>query len=596
MKPDISKFPDLPGVYLMKDVDGNIIYIGKAKALKKRVSQYFHSPSNLTTKTHRMVEKISSIDYIITSSEIEALILEANLIKKNRPHYNVDLKDDKRYPYIKITVKERYPRIFLTRRRLMDDAVYFGPYTSVKPVRKTLDMINQLFRIRKCRKRLNEKPQRACLNMHIDRCMGPCTGKVDREEYRKNVDTAVRFLKGDTRELLGMLTRQMEEYADKQQYEAAATTRDHIEALHDFEKQQRSTAGIDDQDVIGVECDEKNAFVQLFFVRNGTMVGRADFILNRGKAEIGEIISGFVEQYYRDSPVPPTIIVQEDPNEKEILEKWLTARAGKGVSIKTPVRGEKKKLIEMAKMNASMAMEREHSLKTTGASPDKALLILKEKIGLDTIPEHIEGFDISNISGTDAVGSMVVFRKGMPAKADYRLFNIKTVEGIDDFSMMAEVVGRRYRHANEDKKNRPDLILIDGGEGQVNAAQQALDDLGANIPLVGLAKRFEHIVFPRNAEKKVLILPHTSPALKLLMQVRDESHRFAVTSHRRKRSSRLSHSELDAVEGLGKEKKKALIQHFGSVEKIRRASEKEIMEVPGIGKKLASKIISHLKG
>lgn len=595
MKPDISKFPDSPGVYLMKDINGDIIYIGKAKDLKKRISQYFHSPSNLTPKTRRMVEKISSIDYILTSSEVEALILEANLIKKNRPHYNVDLKDDKRYPYIKITIKETYPRIYLTRRRLMDDAIYFGPYTSVKPVRKTLDMITQLFKIRKCRKRLTDKPQRACLNMHIDRCMGPCTGKVDREEYRKNVETAVRFLKGDTKDLLALLNKQMEEYASNQQYEAAATVRDHIEALYDFERQQRSTAGIDDQDVIGVDCDEKNAFVQIFFVRSGNLVGRADFILNRGKADIDEIISGFVEQYYRDSPVPPTIVVQEVPGEKDILEKWLSKRAGKSVAIQKPVRKEKKKLVEMAVMNASMAMEREHSLKTTGTSPEKALLILREKLGLKKIPEHIEGFDISNISGTDAVGSMVVFRQGMPAKADYRHFNIKTVEGIDDFSMMAEVVGRRYRHINEDKKNKPDLILIDGGEGQVNAAQKALGDLGVSIPLVGLAKRFEHIIFPRHSEKKALILPHTSPALKLLMQVRDESHRFAVTSHRRKRSSRLSHSELDAVEGLGKEKKKALLQYFGSVEKIRLASEEEMMEVPGIGKKMAAKIVNHLR-
>ncbi|MDK2892610.1 excinuclease ABC subunit UvrC [Methanohalophilus sp.] len=595
MKPDISKIPNLPGVYLMKDNSGNIIYIGKAKDLKKRVGQYFHSPSNLTPKTRRMVEKISNIDFIVTSSEIEALILEANLIKKNRPHYNVDLKDDKRYPYIKITLNETYPRIFLTRRRLMDDAVYFGPYTSVKPVRKTLDIINQLFKIRKCRKKLAEKPQRACLNMHIGRCMGPCTGKVDRDEYRKNVETAVKFLKGDTKELLWRLNRQMEEYAARQQYEAAAAVRDHIKALHDFEKQQRSTAGINDQDVIGIVCDEKNAFVQIFFVRSGNLVGKADFILNRGKADIDEIISGFVVQYYRDSPVPPVIVVQEEPGEKILLEKWLTKCAGKKVSIQTPVKGEKRKLVEMAIMNASMAMEREYSLKATDASPEEALMILKEKLGLDKIPLHIEGFDISNISGTDAVGSMVVFRNGMPAKADYRHFNIKTVEGIDDFSMMAEVVGRRYKHINEDDNNKPDLILIDGGEGQVNAAQQALDNLGIFIPLVGLAKKFEHIVFPKHTEKKVLILPHTSPALKLLMQVRDESHRFAVTSHRRRRSSRLSHSELDAVEGLGKEKKKALLQHFGSVEKIRLASEKEIMEVPGIGKKLATRILSYLK-
>lgn len=594
MKPDISKIPDLPGVYLMKDASGNIIYIGKAKALKKRVGQYFHSPSHLTLKTRRMVEKIVNIDYIVTTSEVEALILEANLIKKNRPHYNVDLKDDKRYPYIKVTTKEQYPCIYLTRRRLMDDAIYFGPYTNVKPVRKTLDMINQLFQIRKCRKKLDGITQRACLNHHIGRCMGPCTGHVNAEEYRKNVEAAIRFLKGDTKALFRLLSGRMEKYAEKQQYETAATIRDQIDALKGFDRQQRSTAGIDDQDIIGLDCDEKNAFVQLFFVRSGAMVGRADFILNRGKAETDELISGFIKQYYRDSPVPSTIVVQQELAEKKVLQQWLSESAGKNVSIQTPTRGEKKRLVEMAVMNASMAMNREHALKTMGGSMEKTLVLLKEKLGLDTVPEHIEGFDISNISGTDAVGSMVVFRHGMPAKADYRHYNIKTVEGIDDVSMMAEVVGRRYTHVKEEKE-MPDLILIDGGEGQVNAARRKLDEIGVDIPMIGLAKKFEHIVFPSAMKKKAVLLPRTSPALKLLMQVRDESHRFAVTSHRRRRSSRLSHSELDAIEGLGKKKKKALLQSFGSVDRIRAASDKEIMQVPGIGRKLAGRIAAHLR-
>jgi excinuclease ABC subunit C len=290
--------------------------------------------------------------------------------------------------------------------------------------------------------------------------------------------------------------------------------------------------------------------------------------------------------------VPSEIAVQQEPAEKEVLQKWLSGRAGKKVVIRVPVRGESKRLVDMAATNAAMAMNREQTLKTMGASPEKALVLLKEKLGLPDVPRHIEGFDISNISGTDAVGSQVVFRNGAPSKADYRHYNIKTVEGIDDFSMMAEVVGRRYGKG----ENRPDLILIDGGEGQVNAAQRVLDEAGLDIPLVGLAKRFEHIVFPAGREQKVLILPGTSPALKLLMQVRDEAHRFAVTSHRRRRSARLSHSELDAIEGLGREKKKALLQHFGSVDKIRRASEREIMQAPGIGKKLAARIAARLHG
>jgi len=592
--PDISDFPHLPGVYLMKDANDTIIYIGKARDLKKRVSQYFQTDKNKSQKTKVLVSKIRDIEYIVTSTEVEALILEANLIKKNRPRYNISLKDDKRYPYVKVTINSRYPRIYLVRRRLMDDAVYFGPYTSVKPVRTTLDLISQIFKIRRCHGNPAQK-KRPCLNYHINRCMGPCTGDVDAEEYRDNVKAAVKYLRGDTGDLLDKLRQHMQEYAEKQRYEAASVIRDQIEGLKELAKQQRTTAGIDDRDVIGLYVDEKDVYVQLFYVRNGSMVGRADFELNRGKSTSSEIIAEFIKQYYQDSPVPPEIVVPEMPPEEKVILKWLSEKAGRKVTLNIPRIGEKKKLLDMAMKNATMARERANTEKAKKEGTLKGLEILQEKLGIGTLPRHIEGFDISNISGSDPVASMVVFKNGTPSKADYRHYNIKSVEGIDDFAMMAEAVDRRYSRMKEDKQAMPDLILIDGGEGQVNAASRELQKLQMNIPIIGLAKKFEHIIFPDNHPRKLRILPKKSPALKILMQVRDEAHRFAVASHRKRRSARLSHSELDGIEGIGEKKKKELLQHFGSVEKIRQAEEKEVAEIEGIGKELARRIAEKLR-
>ena len=592
--PDISDFPHMPGVYLMKDANDTIIYIGKARDLKKRVSQYFQADKNKSPKTKVLVSKIREIEYIVTSTEVEALVLEANLIKKNRPRYNISLKDDKRYPYVKVTINSRYPRIYLARRRLMDDAVYFGPYTSVKPVRTTLDLISQLFKIRRCHGNPAQK-KRPCLNYHINRCMGPCTGDVDAEEYRDNVKAAVKYLRGNTGDLLGKLKQQMQQYAEKQQYEAASVIRDQIEGLKELAKQQRTTAGIDDRDVIGLHVDEKDIYVQLFYVRSGNMVGRADFELYRGKSTSSEVIAEFIKQYYQDSPVPPEIVVPEMPPEEEVILKWLSEKAGRKVTLNIPQIGEKKKLLDMAMKNATMARDRANTEKAKKEGTLQGLETLQEKLGIGTLPRHIEGFDISNISGSDPVASMVVFKNGTPSKADYRHYNIKGVEGIDDFAMMAEAVKRRYSHMKDDKLAMPDLILIDGGEGQVNAANRDLQKLQINIPIIGLAKKFEHIIFPDTHPRKLLILPKKSPALKILMQVRDEAHRFAVASHRKRRSARLSHSELDGIEGIGEKKKKEILQHFGSVEKVRQAEEKEVTKVDGIGKALARRITEKLR-
>ncbi|MGM0771574.1 MAG: excinuclease ABC subunit UvrC [Halobacteriota archaeon] len=359
MKPDISNIPDLPGVYLMKDASDNIIYIGKAKSLKKRVSQYFQSGKHHSSKTRAMVRKIRDIDYIVTESEVAALILEANLVKKNRPHYNIDLKDDKRYPYIKVTVNKKYPRIFITRKRLMDGALYFGPYTNVKPVRSTLDMISQIFRIKRCNRKIDGKRQRPCLNYHIDRCCAPCNGSISEEEYRKNVMEAVKFLKGDTSGIISTLIEKMQAHAKAQDFESAAAVRDQIRSLRSLSEQQTATAGNNDSDLIATAADEETIFVQVFYIRNGNMVGKADFSLSWGDAagDITRIVAEFIKQYYQDAPVPPEILVQHQVPEEELITKWLSERASRSVRIQVPARGDKKKLLEMAARNAVMTME-----------------------------------------------------------------------------------------------------------------------------------------------------------------------------------------------------------------------------------------------
>ncbi len=596
MIPEIYQFPDSPGVYLMKDTSDNIIYIGKARSLKQRVIQYFQSSKYHSSKTRVLVRNIADIEYIATDSEVEALILEANLIKRNQPRYNINLKDDKRYPYVKVTVNDPYPSIYLTRRRQMDGALYFGPYTSVKPVRKTIDIIAQIFKLRRCRKRITKQRQRPCLNYHIDRCLAPCTGTVDPDQYREHVMAAVSFLQGNTSTLIGQMEQTMQEYADSRQFEAAAMVRDQIAALEDLGRQQTSTHGTDDRDVIASASDEGAVYVQLFYIRDGTMVGRADFTLTRGdgQSDIPEVIAEFIKQYYLDAPVPPEILVKHPLPEQELIEQWLRQRSGRRVQLRVPLRGDSRKMLEMAAKNAGMAMEQVH-LKRQRQEPSlQPLSQIKDVLSLPSMPHRIEGFDISNISGSDAVGSMVVFEEGLPSNTNYRHFNIRTVTGIDDPAMIGEVVERRYSRMARERGTFPDLILIDGGPTQVGAAHSRLEKLGLDIPLIGLAKRFEHIITTRTGPGQVIILPHTSPALKLLRRVRDEAHRFAVSSHRQRRSAKLTHSALDAVVGIGPAKKQLLLEHFRSVEGVREASVDDIMQVPGIGKELAYKIKEHL--
>jgi len=596
MAPDLTKIPDSPGVYLMKDDSGDVIYVGKAISLIKRVRQYFQSNKNLNPKTRILVSHINDIECIVTDSEVDALIFEANLIKKYKPRYNVRLKDDKRYPYVKVTINEKFPRIFITRRRSMDGALYFGPYVNSTAIRNILDLISRIFMLRKCRKSILTGRTRACLNYHIKLCNAPCMDGIDEETYRSRVMEAVRLLRGDTSDVLKELEDKMLSASWKQDFETAAEIRDQIADIKQLSQQQIATSGTDDRDVIAAVSDGKMVFLQIFYVRDGSMVGKADFSLSGtdSSTDIAVAMSEFVKQYYQDSPIPPEILLQYDVPEKDLIVKWLGQRSGREVKLKVPQKGEKKKLMDMAVSNAEMA-KRVSELMT---SPQESAIIsmeeLKKVLSLEVLPEHIEAFDISNISGTNAVGSMVLFEKGRPANSKYRQHNIKNVKGIDDFAMMAEVVGRRYSKLIREKKSLPDLILIDGGPGQVAAAKSSLDQLGLDIPMIGLAKRFEHIITTKKGPDEVIILPRTSPALKLLMQIRDEAHRFAVTSHRRRRSAKLTHSELDGVDGIGAIKKKALLEHFGSVENIRSASIEELIIVNGISRNLAERIHNHL--
>lgn len=593
--------PDSPGVYLFKDKNDTIIYVGKALSLKKRVSQYFGRIEK-DIKTKALVSSISDLEYIVTPTELDALILESNLIKEHRPRYNVCLKDDKQYPFIKITVKEDFPRIFLTRRKLQDGARYFGPYTSARSVRETLRLINQIFKIRPCKKKITTSG-RACLNFQMGLCNAPCSGMIDKERYRMNVDNAIRFLEGRNEELLSRLNERMEQYVVREEFESAAVIRDQLQALnYTVSARQHITGGFDDWDVVAVAVSDKIAAAQVLYIRDGGVVGRSEFTLYSRGADEKEVMSAFLTQYYSDAPVPADISLNVMPDDHTALE-WLQSTAGGNLDIAVPARGRKKELVDMAYENArsliAMSLLKDDKREK---SRHEALVELKNLLGLANLPQRIEAFDISNIGGTDAVGSMVVFTGGMPDKQHYRHFNIRTVESIDDPAMMGEVISRRLarivgggggekdKENGEDENNKevPDLIVVDGGPAQVRAATGALSQWSLDIPVIGLAKQLESIHLP--GRDTPLILPADSLGLIMLKHIRDESHRFAISHHRRRRASRLRSSVLDEVPGVGKIRKEILLRHFGSVEGIRAASLSELEQVPGISKVTAAAI------
>jgi len=571
---DAKKLPDLPGVYLMKDREDEVIYIGKAASLQERVSQYFRDQESL--KNRVLVRNIEDFEYIVTENEVEALVLESNLIKEHLPRYNVRLRDDKAYPFIKIT-NEEYPRICIARRREHDGSQYFGPYPSSRAVREMIRMASS-FGVRRCKKRLPCPP---CLNYHIKQCAAPCIREVTKEEYLDIIKNVTDFLKGKRSQMIRSLSEEMKRLSEKQEYEKAAHIRDQISALRDLsEKQRVSTQGKKEQDVIGFAVSENTASLQIFHVSMGKLKGRDTFSLNTAGSDNNEVLTSFIKQYYQDTPPPEEIIIPLEIRD-EAISKWL---GDKESMLKTPGNRIEKGLMNLAVENARMLLR----MVSEDSGKNEALIELQKALMLPVLPSVIEAFDISNISGSEATGSLVVFEKGEPDKKNYRRFRIKTVQGADDFAMMAEVVTRAFARRKEEGKRIPDLILIDGGKGQLKAALLALRGLGLNLNTAALAKEFEHIFLPdRDAP---VILPGNSSALKLLQKIRDEAHRFALGYHRKLRGKKLRESELDRIFGIGEKKKRALLRYFGSVEELKRAGFSEIEKVPGISKKDAERV------
>lgn len=596
----LQQLPPKPGVYLMKDELGEIIYVGKAKSLRNRVRSYFRKGNN-TYKTRVMAEHIADFDSIVTDTEVEAFILEANLIKKHNPVFNIRLKDDKSYPYIKITSNEDFPRIFKTRVVKNDGARYYGPFTDVNSIYKTINLLKDLFSLRSCKKNLlvGKPENRPCLNYHIGKCVGPCIAAIDSKAYHRLVDQVSLFLSGQHEQLLKKVEREMYQAAQQKNFEKAARLRDSIRAFKSISTQQKVMSGKNiDQDVIALAIDqEDNTCGQILMIRNGRLIGQDYYLIEGSKDETkAGIMESFLQQYYDQAiQLPDQILLENRIEQTELLEMWLKGKRGKKVEILVPERGEKKRLVEMAGRNAWENLKKELiRQKYQDTRTVKAVIELGEYLNLDRKPEQIEGFDISNIQGSDPVASMVVFKGGLPSKQDYRRFKIKTVEGPNDFAMMQEVVERHYRRIIQEKGKLPDLILIDGGKGQLSAAFEILSSLGlTELPIIGLAKKEEEIFLPGKSEP--VIIPKNSPALHLLQRIRDEAHRFALSYHRKLRSRRLTYTMLDHIPGVGPIRRQALLQHFGSLGAIKKANIGKLKEVEGISSKTARIIYDFLR-
>jgi excinuclease ABC subunit C len=609
LKDKLQTLPTKPGVYLMKDEEGEVIYVGKSVNLRHRVRSYFQASASHSLKLHRLIYHIADFDFIVTDSEIEALILECNLIKEHRPKYNIRLKDDKRYPYIKITWQEDYPRVIVTRRMERDGARYFGPFTAVWAVHQTLDMLRRLFPYLTCKRKITGQDTRACLYYHIGRCAGPCIGAISKEEYRALIRRICLFLEGKAEKIVADLQAQMTSAAEALDFERAAALRDQIRAIEWVTTQQKIALAVGkDEDVIALARENDDACVQVFFIRQGKLIGREYFILD-GTAEEDEaqIVASFVKQFYDEAAYVPTkIILPTNVEEALVIEAWLRSKRGSKVKLHVPKRGRQRELVQMAAENAAetLASLRAQWMADEGRSVE-ALAQLQEHLGLGEAPTRIEGYDISNIQGQAATGSMVVFVKGVPRKSDYRRFRIRTVEGADDYAMMQEVLRRRFKRAIEGRAEErgkgadvwtilPDLVIIDGGKGQLNAALEVLEEHGlkGEVPAIGLAKKQEEVFLP--GRSKPLVLPRDSQGLYLLQRIRDEAHRFAIGYHRKLRAKKSLASVLEEIPGIGPKRRQALLQHFSSIEAIRQAPVEELTAVKGMTRKAADSIKEHL--
>lgn len=611
----LKNLPDNPGVYLMRNSLGEVIYVGKAKNLKNRVRQYFQNSKNHSEKVKAMVKNISEFEYIVTDSEIEALILECNLIKKYSPKYNILLKDDKYFPFIKITINEEYPRIIVTRNHANDGARYFGPYTDANAVYITYDLIKKVFPLRTCRRVIKENgpKSRPCLNYHINLCKAPCDGLISREEYGKIVNDIIDLLTGKDKVIVENLKTEMEVAAEELDFERAAAARDKLMAIEKINEKQKIISGnFENEDFIAISQDEKDSCVQIFFLRDGKIVGREDFILDDTGSEDPEtVVSDFIKGFYGGTAFVPRSIYVTACEDIDILEQWLSMKKEYKVSIKTPQKGEKRKILDMVQKNSEHALEMfKLKHKADKELHNIALNELKDALYLDEVPSRIEAYDISNIMGMDSVGTMVVFQDGVSKNSDYRRFKIKTVEGANDYDSMREILYRRFNHGLEEikkiKDNEisltagkfcifPDLIMMDGGRGQVNVALEVLQDLNIDIPVCGMVKDDKHKTRGLIYNNIEIPLRPDSQGMHLITRIQDEVHRFAITYHRTLRDKRTLYSILEEVPKIGEKRRRELLKKFGSIENIKSASFEELLSTPTMDSKAAESIIDYFK-
>lgn len=601
---ELKKLPAKPGVYIMHDEKDTIIYVGKAISLKNRVRQYFQSSRNLGIKKEQMVQQIARFEYIITDSELEALVLECNLIKEHRPKYNTMLKDDKSYPFIKVTVNEEYPRVLFARQMKKDKSKYFGPYTSAGAVKDSLELIRKLYHVRTCNRNLPKDigQERPCLYYHIKQCKAPCQGYISKEEYRRQIEGVLDFLNGDYKKLLKELEEKMLQASEELRFEDAAEYRDLMQNIEKIGERQKITGSQgEDKDVIAMAADEEDAVVQVFFIRDGKMIGRDHFYLKiAADSTSSQVLLNFVKQFYAGTPfIPKELMLQEEIEETAVLEEWLTKKRGQKVHIRVPKKGTKEKLVELAARNAQMVLSQDREkLKREEGRTIGAMKEICQLLELDDIT-RVESYDISNISGFESVGSMVVYEKGKPKRNDYRKFKIKSVKGPDDYASMEEVLTRRFQRGLREQGDSeetggfsqfPDLILMDGGKGQVHIAENVLENLGISIPVCGMVKDDNHRTRGLYYHDREIPINHSTEGFKLITRIQDEVHRFAIEYHRLLRSKGQIHSVLDDIEGIGPARRKALMKQFKSIEAIREASVEELKNTPSMNIQAAEKV------
>lgn len=601
---ELKKLPGSPGVYIMHDEKDEIIYVGKAVSLKNRVRQYFQTSRNKGVKIEQMVTHITRFEYIVTDSELEALVLECNLIKEHRPKYNTMLMDDKTYPFIKVTVDEPYPRVMLARRMQKDRAKYFGPYTSAGAVKDTIELIRKIYNIRSCSRKLPKDmgKERPCLNYHIHQCMAPCQGYISEEDYKKSIQKAVHFLNGDYDLILKELEERMQEASEALEFEKAIEYRELLNSVRKIAQKQKitDTAG-DDRDILAAAVEEEDAVVQVFFIRGGRLIGRDHFYLKIAKGESeAEILSSFIKQFYAGTPyIPAELMLQNEIDDLEVIEEWLSKRRGHRVHLKVPKKGTKEKLVELAKKNAALVLSTDKErLKREEGRTIGAVKELEKLIGISGVV-RMEAYDISNTNGFASVGSMVVYERGKPKRNDYRKFKIKGVQGADDYASMEEVLTRRFEHGMREQEEGkelggftafPDLILMDGGKGQVNVALKVLERLDLHIPVCGMVKDDNHRTRGLYYQNEEILIDKDAECFRLITRIQDEAHRFAITFHRQLRGKGQVHSILDDIPGVGAARRKDLMRHFENIEAIKNATVEQLKELPSMNEKSAQDV------